>query len=179
VPQACRVQGTSGPFHVTARGNRGQAIFVDNTDRARFVELLSRTSGELRWTLDAYCLMTNHYHLVVEASTQQLSKGMQKLNARYAQGFNRRHDLTGHLFRHRFYAGLVTRDSHLLELLRYLALNPVHAGLCANPEDWRWGSYGLFVSGRSNAVSSRALAYFDQDEHRAREAFRAFVAAGS
>ena len=120
--------------------------------------------------------MTNHYHLLVEAATTRLSKGMQRLNASYAQWFNRRHDLAGHLFRHRFYAGLVTRDSHLLELMRYLALNPVHAGLCATPEDWPWSSYGAFVSrARIELVSTRALAFFGSDPARALEAFRDFV----
>ena len=140
------------------------------------MELLSRISRELRWTLDAYCLMTNHYHLVVEARTRDLSSGMQRLNARYAQWFNRRHDLSGHLFRHRFYAGLVSGDPHLLELLRYLALNPVHAGLCANPEDWQWSSYAPLVAGRrADALSTRVLAYFGHNENLAREAFRTFV----
>jgi putative transposase len=161
---------------VTSRGNRGQAIFVDDADRGRFVELLSRISSELHWTVDAYCLMTNHYHLVVETQTRELSNGMQRLNARYAQWFNRRHDLSGHLFRHRFYAGLVSGDSHMVELLRYLALNPVHAGLCANPEDWQWSSYGALVTGRrATAVSTRVLAYFGHSHDQARGAFRAFV----
>jgi putative transposase len=176
MPQPSRAAGTTGPFHVTARGNRGQAIFVDNRDRERFLELLARVTSDLAWTVDAYCLMTNHYHLVVETPTSRLSKGMQRLNASYAQWFNRRHDLVGHLFRHRFYAGLVTRDSHLLELLRYLALNPVHAGLCAKPEEWPWSSYGAFVSRDPvGLVSKRALALFGTDRARALGVFREFV----
>ena len=175
MPQQNRIQEAIGPFHVTARGNRGRAIFVDDCDRRRFVDLLSRISRDLSWTLDAFCLMTNHYHLVLETPTAHLSKGMQGLNASYAQWFNRRHDLTGHLFRHRFYAGLVSSDEHFIELLRYLALNPVHAGLCASPEEWPWSSYALLISQESpGLISDRSLAYFGGDR-RSREAFRQFV----
>jgi putative transposase len=131
MPQPRRIPQAEGPFHVTARGNRGQAIFVEDRDRARFMDVLARVSTELGWRLHAYCLMTNHYHLVLDTPRLNLSSGMQRLNAAYAQWFNRHHELSGHLFRHRFYAGLVASDSHLLELMRYLALNPVRGGpLC-------------------------------------------------
>ena len=126
MPQRRRLHGTEGPFHVTARGNRGQVIFFDNGDRSRFVKLLSR--------------------------------------------------VTGHLFRHRFYAGLVSGDSHLVELMRYLALNPVNAGLCDKPAEWPWSSYRMLLSpDRGRLLSDRALAYFGSEAGRAREAFRQFV----
>jgi putative transposase len=176
VPQPRRIPGTTGPFHVTARGNRGQAIFMDNGDRARFLELLTQIARESSWMLHAYCLMTNHYHLVLESPVGKLSAGMQRLNAGYAQWFNRRHDLAGHLFRHRFYAGLVSGDSHLVELMRYLALNPIRGGLCTSPEDWRWSSYGQLVSRAAGPLlSDRALSYFGRDEQLARDALRDFV----
>jgi putative transposase len=176
MPQPRRIPGITGPFHVTARGNRGQAIFIENADRTRFMELLTRVASESKATIHAYCLMTNHYHLVLECESRILSRGMQRLNGAYAQWFNRRHDLSGHLFRHRFYAGLITSDAHLIELTRYLALNPVRAGLCTSPESWPWSSYSVLLSSASSRlVSHRALMYFGRDEHRAREAFRNFV----
>jgi putative transposase len=176
MPQPRRIPQAEGPFHVTARGNRGQAIFVEDRDRARFMDVLARVSTELGWRLHAYCLMTNHYHLVLDTPRLNLSSGMQRLNAAYAQWFNRHHELSGHLFRHRFYAGLVASDSHLLELMRYLALNPVRGGLCAAPADWPWSSYGAVLSREaSRLLSSRVLSSFGPDEKRARETLRAFV----
>ena len=176
MPQPRRIPGITGPFHVTARGNRGQAIFIENADRTHFMNLLTRIANESKATVHAYCLMTNHYHLVLESEMRVLSRGMQRLNAAYAQWFNRRHDLSGHLFRHRFYAGLITSDSHLIELMRYLALNPVRAGLCTSPDSWPWSSYSMLLSTRSDRLlSRRALMQFGRDEHRAREALRTFV----
>jgi putative transposase len=143
----------------------------------RFLDLLAHIVTKLNWSLHAYCLMTNHYHLVLETPRLNLSSGMQRLNAGYAQWFNRRHAVNGHLFRHRFYSGLVESDSHLLELLRYLALNPVRGGLCARAADWPWSSYGAALSRESSRrlLSGRALAYFGPNQKRAREIFRAFV----
>jgi REP element-mobilizing transposase RayT len=143
------------------------------------MQMLSRIARELNWTIDAYCLMTNHYHLVLESDTRAVSFGMQRLNAGYAQWFNRRHALSGHLFRHRFYAGVVSGEAHLLELLRYIALNPVRGGLCTSPESWEWSSYTLLVTGASSGmVSTRALYYFSREMTKAREAFRTFVEDG-
>jgi putative transposase len=179
LPQPRRIQGITGPFHVTARGNRGQAIFVDDRDRTRFLEMLSRIALESKWTIDAYCLMTNHYHLVLEADTRAVSSGMQRLNAGYAQWFNRWHGMSGHLFRHRFYAGVISGELHFLELVRYIALNPVRGGLCATPESWTWSSYHQLVTGaRKSFLSTRALAYFGSEASRAREALREFVEGG-
>jgi REP element-mobilizing transposase RayT len=105
-----------------------------------FLKLLARIAIPLRWFFHAYCLMENHYHLVIETPEANLSAGVQRLNGRYAQAFNSRYALSGHLFQGRFHSVSVKSDGHLLELARYLALNPVRAGLCARPEDWPWSS---------------------------------------
>jgi hypothetical protein len=122
--------------------------------------------------------MPNHYHLVVETPNADLSLGMQHLNGAYAKAFNDQHGLDGHLFQGRFHAVVVESTWHLLELTRYLAVNPVTGGLCAHPADWPWGSYAAVIGG---APSSSFLAVedllrcFGPDPARARQALRAFV----
>jgi hypothetical protein len=122
--------------------------------------------------------MPNHYHLVLEIPATDISIGMHWLNFRYAQSFNHRHGLDGHLFQDRFYSGLVEGDWHLLELSRYLALNPVNARLCARPDEWIWSSYsavaGLAPPRRFLAVR-RVLGLFGTDPATAQARFQAFV----
>jgi REP-associated tyrosine transposase len=126
---------------VTARGNRRQDIFLADGDRHFFLRLLDRVARKTAWRVYGYSLLVNHYHLLVETSPPALSAGMHQLNGIYAQCFNAVHDLDGHLFQGRFYAGSVEADGHLLELVRYIALNPVRAGLCRAPSEWAWSSY--------------------------------------
>ena len=99
-----------------------------------------RSSGQFRWLCHAYCLMTNHYHLLVETPDANISEGMRQLNGLYTQRFNRRHEHVGHVFQGRFKGILVERESHLLELARYVVLNPVRAEMVRAPEDYRWSS---------------------------------------
>ncbi len=128
-------------WHVTARGNDRQAIVRDDEDREHFVRVLSSVVSRFGWVLHGWVLMNNHYHLVVETPRPTLSNGMRHLGAVYTQKLNRRWKRSGHLFQGRFFSLHVERESHLLELLRYTALNPVRAGLVATPAEWRWGSY--------------------------------------
>jgi putative transposase len=136
-----RNEEIGGIYHVTARGNDGQSIVADDADRELWLTYLARSVRRYAWTCLAYCLMTNHFHLVVQISQGGLSRGMQELNAGFARSFNRRHGRTGHLFRNHFYSDQFKRDSHLLETCRYVVLNPVRAGIRAHPADWRWSSY--------------------------------------
>jgi REP element-mobilizing transposase RayT len=163
---------------VTSRGNRGQPTFVTDTDRVRFLALLEAVCAKAGWTVHAYCLMPNHYHLVVEIEAPTLSSGLQRLNGTYAQMFNRLHGLRGHLFQGRFHSVGVEADPHLLELSRYLPLNPVRARLCNGPADWPWSSYRATLGMSWPApflTVDRVLGLFALDRQRAREAFRAFV----
>jgi putative transposase len=128
-------------YHITARGNRKQDIVRDDCDRLKLVELLARTVLDRKWILNAWVLMTNHLHLVVTAPLANLSEGMRDFLGAYGRYFNQRHDLVGHLFQHRFGAKVVERDGHLLELVRYVPLNPVRCGLVNSPADWQWSSY--------------------------------------
>ncbi len=136
-----RIEYPGALYHVTSRGNHRQDIFVDNEDRERFLGILAHTARRHNWLCHAYCLMDNHYHLVIETPDGNLSKGMRQVGAVYTQASNRRHGKSGHLFQGRYKAILVEKESHLLEVLRYVVLNPVRAGAAKGPEDWPWSSY--------------------------------------
>jgi putative transposase len=180
VPRVPRSFIAGGLYHVFSRGNRKQAIFISDRDRTLFLALLRKIKTRRRWTLHGYCLMQNHYHLVVETPEPDLSVGMRHLNGEYAQWFNREYGFVGHLFQGRFQAIQVESDGHLLELSRYLALNPVSAGLCLAPTLWPWSSFAETLRPRTTSLVSakRVLAFFGPDEERAAKAFRTFVEDG-
>ena len=128
-------------FHVFARGNVRAEIFLDDHDRESFLRLLAEVVDRYDVRCHSYCLMGNHYHLLLQPMRGELPRALRHLNGIYAQGFNRRHRRSGHLFEGRYKSPLVDRQSYLVELARYIVLNPVRAGLVAAPEDWPWSSY--------------------------------------
>jgi putative transposase len=130
-----------GLWHVTSRGVDKQTIFFNDADRFRFLSRLAATIDLFSWRLYAFVLMTNHYHLLLETSAPNLGRGMGRVNGSYAQGTNRRLGRSGHLFQGRFKGIPVQRESHLLELSRYIVLNPVRAGIVDSPDEWAWSSY--------------------------------------
>lgn len=134
-----------GLYHVTSRGDRREDIYRDEEDRWVWLGVLKEVCERFNWRVHAWCEMTNHYHLVVETPEANLSKGMRQLNGVYTQRFNRRHGLVGHLFQGRFKGILVERDAYLLELSRYVVLNPVRAGMVASAEEWEWSSFRAMV----------------------------------
>lgn len=135
-----RIEYPGALYHVTSRGNAREAVFLEDADRYLFLHQLGEVVEGHRWQCHAYCLMTNHYHLLVETPEANLSRGMRRLNGQYSQRFNRRHERVGHLLQGRFTGILVERESHLLELARYVVLNPVRAGMVAAAEDYPWSS---------------------------------------
>jgi REP element-mobilizing transposase RayT len=137
-----RLHFPGGIYHVTARGNDRQPIFRDDDDCARFFHVLASTATRYHVRCHAYCLMGNHYHLLLETPEANLSAAMRQLNGVYAQRFNRRHERCGHLLQGRFAAQLVDVEGYFLEVCRYIVLNPVRAGLVAHPRQWRWSSFG-------------------------------------
>jgi putative transposase len=173
-----RLQIAGGIYHVTTRGVRGLPIFVDDHDRTYFLALLEAIARRYGWRVHAYCLMGNHYHLLIETPGEDLSSAMQRLNGDYAQWFNWRHGLKGHVFYRRFYSVLVQRDEHLLELSRYIVLNPVRAGLAPTAARWKWSSYRATASGAPPPFVAPAwlLSQFHPDPCRARRVYRRFVA---
>ena len=140
-----RLEFAGALYHVTARGDRQEEIYLDGEDRVGYLELLAEVCARFNWTVHAYCLMTNHYHLLVETPDANLSTGMRQLNGVYTLRFNRRHQRVGHVFQGRYHAVLVQKETYLLELTRYVALNPVRAGIVARAGQWPWSSYRATV----------------------------------
>ncbi len=177
-----RIEFPGALYHLTARGNERKPIVADDFDRERWMATLARVVERFHWSCHAYCLMDNHHHLLVETPRANLSRGMRELNGVYAQAFNRRHRRSGHLFGGRFAAILVERDPHLLEVCRYLVLNPLRI---ANPvsslDEFPWSSYrataGL-AAAPAFLTSDWLLAQFGTRRGRAQIAFRRFVANG-
>ncbi len=181
MPRAPRIQFPGATYHVTTRGVRKAPIFTDTRDRLRFGQLLTGVVDRFDWRCHAYCWMTNHFHLLVETPNGDISSGMQRLNGMYAQWFNWRHGFEGHLFDRRFGSVLVEDESHLLELTRYIVLNPVRAAACEHPGEWRWSSYSETLGVRDPAPFLRTawlLSLFSEDPKRARELYARFVASG-
>jgi REP-associated tyrosine transposase len=127
-------------FHAYCRGVDGTEIFRDDTDRLNWVSVLARTVDRFHWQLWTYCLMTNHFHVVVEAQLDALSSGMHRLNGTYAQRFNRRHKRTGHLFQDRYAVRAIDNERRLVATCAYVLDNPVRAGLCDGADDWPWSA---------------------------------------
>lgn len=176
-----RIEFPGAVYHLTARGNRQEPIFLSDEDRLGFLDILGKTVARYNWFCHAYCLMDNHYHLLVETVDANLSIGMRQLNGMYTQLSNRSHKKVGHVFQGRFKSILIERDSYLLELCRYIVCNPVKAGMCSKPEDWRWSSYIPTAFGRKvpDYLSvDWILSQFSEDSKNARKLYREFVTAG-
>lgn len=174
-----RLDFAGGLFHVLARGDDKRPIYLDERDMRSFLERLDTVSERLQWSLWGFCLMPNHYHLLLETTEKTLSRGMRDLNGAYSQAFNRRHGRVGHVFQGRFKSLIVDRESYLLELARYLANNPVRAGLCRRAEDWPWSSHRQVVGFEPQATSALRVAallrYFGDDPDEARTRYARFV----
>ena len=140
-----RIEFPGAVYHVTSRGDRHEAIFVDDDDRYALLEVVGQALSRFDAQMLAYCLMGNHYHFVLHTRQGNLSLLMRHINGVYTQTFNRRHSKVGHLFQGRFIAILVDRDAYLLEVCRYVELNPVRAGVARKPEAWRWSSYRTHI----------------------------------
>jgi putative transposase len=145
-----RIEFPGAVYHVTSRGDRREAIFEDDQDRDTFLTVVAQATERFDAVVLAYCLMDNHYHLVLHTRRGNLSRLMQQLNGVYTQAYNRRHRKVGHLFQGRFKGILVDENAYLLEVCRYVDLNPVRARLVRDPGNWRWSSYRAHTG---NAIS--------------------------
>lgn len=176
-----RIEFDGALYHVTARGNARNNIVFDNQDRKKQLELLGEVCGRFNWACYAYCLMDNHYHLLIETPDGNLSAGMRQLNGCYTQHFNRRHRRVGHLFQGRYKAILVEKDAYLLELSRYIVLNPVRARMVKNVTDWEWSSFREMIGVRIAPAWLSVhwlLSCFGDSVKQARKEYQQFVAAG-
>ena len=176
-----RIEFPGAIYHVTSRGNAQSSIFLDDIDRSAFLSVLGMTLRRFNVICHGYCLMTNHFHLLLETPDANLSKAMRQLNGVYTQAFNRRHGRVGHVLQGRFKAIVVDREAYLLELCRYIVLNPVRAGIAKEPGKYFWSSYrataGLAKKPDFLAVDW-ILEQFGTDRARARKEYRLFVQAG-
>ena len=176
-----RVEFPGAVYHVTSRGNARQAIVTDDRDRRLFLERLAQVIDRFGWSCHAYCLMDNHYHLLIDTPKPNLSLGMRQLNGTYTQAINRRHHRVGHLFQGRFTAILVEKEAHLLELCRYVVLNPVRATMVTHPRLWGWSSYRDTVGERTAPnwlTTDWILGQFGTRQREAQRRYREFVAEG-
>lgn len=139
------MQIAGGIYHVISRGTGPCIIFPEKRDCQSFLLTFGSVLDRQGWVCIAYVLMGTHYHLIVLIRDADLAQGMQRLNGLYAQAFNRRHGRVGSLFQGRYHAVLIETEEQLLETARYVALNPVRAGLCSRPEDWPWSSYAVIL----------------------------------
>lgn len=175
-----RIEFNGALYHITSRGNARQAIFLKGEDFTDFLGILNSVVKRYHFLIHAYCLMNNHYHLLVETPEGNLSKGMRQLNGLYAQRFNQKHQRVGHLLQGRYQAILVDKENYLLELSRYIVLNPVRAGIVKDPKDYRWSSYqgtsgykkipGLFTDW--------ILSQFSKEKKKASIKYQAFILSG-
>ncbi|MBI4256693.1 transposase [Candidatus Uhrbacteria bacterium] len=167
--------------HITARGNRKSEIFLDDRDREIFLEKLSTVIMNHNWICHAYCLMGNHYHLLIETVEANLSDGMRDLNKDYSQAFNRLHETVGHLFQGRFKAFIIEKEPYLLEVARYTVLNPVRASQVDHPALWRWSSFAAtagLVDTSPFLTTDWILGHFSDDRSQAQRAYIKFVMDG-
>ena len=176
-----RLEFAGAVYHVTSRGDRGEAIYLDDEDRQEWLAVLSLVCDRFNWVVHAYCQMTNHYHLLVETVEANLSAGMRQLNGLYTQRFNRRHGVVGHLYQGRYKAILVQKEAHLLELSRYVVLNPVRAHMVKHIEEWQWSSYPLIIQDSFTPEwldTDWLLGQFGKQRAAARRAYIQFVYEG-
>lgn len=176
-----RIEFPGAVYHITSRGNARERIYLKDEDYDGFLECLCTVVKRFNWILHAYCLMSNHYHLLIETPEGNLSRGMRQLNGIYTQQFNRRHNSVGHVLQGRYKAILVDKDNYLLELCRYIVLNPVRAGMVKGPKEWQWSSYkdtAGYGKGIPYLTKDWILLQFGRKRAEAAIRYREFVRAG-
>ena len=168
-------------YHVTSRGNLRAPIYLCDEDRARFLGLIERARVRDGLVCHAYCLMGNHYHLLVETPRANLGEAMHRVNRGYVQQFNTTHECEGHLFERRYRSWIMRDRGRQMEALRYIVRNPVRAGLCSTPEEWLWSSHGATAGlrGRPPFLAVHVVqSWFGVTRREAATTYRAFIDAG-
>lgn len=176
-----RIEFAGALYHITSRGDGQDEIFLGGEDRDLWLNILGHICERFNWVVHAYCQMGNHYHILIETPDGNLSKGMRQLNGVYTQRFNRIHHRVGHVFQGRYKAILVQKDAYLLELSRYIVLNPVRAHMVRSARDWPWSNYRA-TAGMTTAPNwletDWILAAFAERKKEAQTAYRRFVSDG-
>jgi putative transposase len=179
MPRPRRQQIAGGIYHVTARGNNRRALFLDDDDRQLFLKILAGAVKRYEWRCYAYCLMRNHFHLLVETPQPNIAAGMSWLNSSYSRTFNRLHGRVGHLFQSRYGAQLIESEAYVAEASRYIVLNPVRAGAVRHPGDTPWSSYLAMIGAVPTPTfltCGPVLELLASDPREARRAFEEYVA---
>jgi putative transposase len=176
-----RIEYPGAVYHITSSGNEKKPIFKDDHDRLNILNTLQHVNKRYNWICHAYCLMTNHYHLLIETPDGNLALGMRQLNGVYTQLFNKWHGRTGHLLQGRYKSILIQKDSHLLEVCRYVVLNPIRAKMVEKLEEYPWSSY-LATAGRAKPhpclTKDWVLGQFGRIQARAEKEYRQFISWG-
>jgi putative transposase len=176
-----RIEYPGAVYHVTSRGNDKKPIFKDDHDRECFLNALQNVNKRYHWICHAYCLMTNHYHLLIETPDGNLTIGMRQLNGVYTQLFNKWHGKTGHIYQGRYKAILIQKESHLLEVCRYVVLNPVRANMVEQPGSYAWSSY-CATAGQAKPhaclTTDWVLGRFSGKRGKAEQEYKKFVSWG-
>jgi REP element-mobilizing transposase RayT len=176
-----RLEYQNALYHVTSRGDRRENIYENDEDREIFLSVLASVIKRFNWICHAYCLMDNHYHLLIQTPRANLSKGMRQLNGVYTQAYNRQYQISGHLFQGRYKAIHVDEEAYLLELSRYIVLNPVKANIVKQPEDWRWSSYLAMIESVKAPkwlAVDELLIQFNENRQKAIKSYQQFVREG-
>jgi REP element-mobilizing transposase RayT len=176
--RALRVEYPDAYYHVINRGNYQEKIFINDRDKEKFLQYLEKASERFSIILHSYCLMSNHYHLLIQTPDSNLSMAMQWINASYATYFNRKRDRHGHLFQGRFKAILIDADAYLKHLSRYIHLNPVRAKMVSAPAAYQWSSYDAFIGQQKTPQflnTDWLLSNFGKNRKQARQRYRDFV----
>ena len=168
-------------YHITSRGNLREAVFFEDSDKERFLDIIARTKERYGYLLYAYALMDNHYHLFIETPKANISQIMQNINTSYTVYINKKYRRSGHLFQGRFKGIIVDKDEYLVVLSRYIHLNPIRAGIVRKPEDYEWTSYRVYIGKASQGTAlvdtADTLSCFSKDRGKAAQAYREFVEA--
>lgn len=181
MPRPARIEETDALYHLNSVAVAEGVLYREDDDRFRWIATLAGAIRRFGWICDAYCLMTNHFHLLVQTPEPNLGAGMHWLNSGYAHGFNKRYGRRGHLFNARYHPTPIRDDAHFLAVARYVVLNPVRAGICATAENWPWSSYratGGLTTPPPFLTTKRILQEFSPRPEVARERYREFVAEG-
>lgn len=176
-----RIEYDGALYHVTSRGNARKSIFAGDEDRKIFLDTLDKVNDKYNFLCHAYCLMDNHYHLLIETPDGNLSNGMRQLNGVYTQRYNRRNKKVGHVFQGRYKAILIQKELHLLEVCRYIVLNPVRARAVNSPKEWKWTSYKAtagFEKPHNCLTTDCILEQFGETRRTAEKEYRGFVRSG-
>ncbi len=180
MPRKPRIHFPSAVYHVIIRGNAGQPVFFDDADHCRYYLLMQEVTVKFGCRIHAFCCMTNHVHIVIQVGTIPLSRIMQNLSLRYTTWINKKYRRAGHVFQGRFKAILIDADGYLLELIRYIHLNPVRAGIVSQPTDYPWIGHHAYLGKEELPwlTSDWVLSQFANENSRSRKSYDEFVLSG-